>query len=135
MFFTKKTKLKVIVMMIIVVATLVNITANGTAFAQESTSTTSKEITITPGAVIWFTIYVPADANNPKLVGSYSTSNGYTIKVNVLKEEGCPTPLSAFDCVSIYSVSNRDHGNFDVSLEHGKTYYLLFTNEANRATS
>jgi len=90
----------------------------------------SNQNEIIPGAITYYTVSVPSDAINPKLVGTYQVMGGETIKVDVLEEEGCVDPLSPFDCVSVYSVSNRGSGNLDLNLEPGKTYYLEFSNEA-----
>jgi hypothetical protein len=80
------------------------------------------------GAVSYYTFSVPEEAVNPRLIGHYEVISGLDIDVTVLDEEGCPSPLSAFDCISVYSASNRDSGDVDVALTPGKTYYLEFSN-------
>jgi len=89
----------------------------------------SNQNEVIPGAVSYYTVAVPSDAINPKLVGTFQVLNGETIKVEVLLEQGCADPLSSFDCVSIYSVSSNS-GNIDLNLEPGNAYYLQFHNDA-----
>lgn len=85
---------------------------------------------IIPGEVMYFEVTVPSDSNNPRLTGTYQVADGETIKMEVLKAEGCPSPLNAFDCISIYSAPESDRGSADISLEPGKMYYLEFSNKA-----
>ena len=80
------------------------------------------------GALSWYTFTVPEEAVNPRLIGTYELISGLDIDVTVLDQEGCPTPENAFECISVYSVSNRDSGDVDVALTPGKTYYLEFHN-------
>jgi hypothetical protein len=62
------------------------------------------------------------------LIGTYEVISGLDIDVTVLDQEGCPAPENAFDCISVYSASNRNSGDVDVALTPGKTYYLEFHN-------
>jgi hypothetical protein len=80
------------------------------------------------GALSWYTFTVPEEAVNPRLIGTYEVISGLDIDVTVLDQEGCPAPENAFDCISVYSASNRDSGDVDVALTPGKTYYLEFHN-------
>ena len=65
-----------------------------------------------------YTFSVPEDAVSPRLIGHYNVLSGYGIDVNVLNQEGCPSPLSPEKCISIYSAPNRDSGDVDVPLQH-----------------
>jgi hypothetical protein len=87
------------------------------------------EIAPNGGEVTFCTFSVPEEAVNPRLVGQYQVRNGHTIDVTVLDQEGCPTPLNPFECISAYSTPGRDRGDVDVSLTPGKTYYLVFYND------
>ncbi len=94
----------------------------------QSINVLSGEVAPVGGEISYYTFSVPKGAFNPRLVGQYDVLNGQTINVDVLDQEGCPTPLSPFDCISIYSAPERDHGNVDVDLKPGKTYYIEFKN-------
>lgn len=87
-------------------------------------------ITTGGGEITYYTFPVPGEAVNPRLVGNYQVQDGATMKVNILDQEGCSTPLSPFDCTSIYSTPDRDRGDMNVALTPGKTYYLEFSNES-----
>lgn len=80
------------------------------------------------GAVSWYTFSVPEEAVNPRLIGQYEVLSGLNIDVTVLDQEGCRAPENSFECISVYSAPNRDHGDVDVALTPGKTYYLEFHN-------
>ena len=80
------------------------------------------------GAVTWYTFTVPEEETNPRLIGHYEVLSGLDIDVTVLEQEGCPAPENSFECISIYSASNRDSGDVDVALTSGKAYYLEFHN-------
>lgn len=80
------------------------------------------------GEISFYSFSVPENAVNPRLVGQYNVLNGQTIQVDILDQKGCPTPLSPFDCLSIYSAPELDHGNLNVGLKPGKTYYIVFKN-------
>jgi hypothetical protein len=95
----------------------------------QSINVASGEIAPIGGAITYYAFSVPEEAVDPRLIGQYEVLNGQTIKVDVLDQEGCPTPLSPFECISIYSPPSRDRGNVDVSLTPGKTYYLEFKND------
>ena len=82
----------------------------------------------TEGVTTYYTFTVPEEAVNPRLIGHYEVISGLDMDVTVLGEEGCPSSLSVFDCISVYSASNRDSGDVDVALTPGKTYYLEFHN-------
>jgi hypothetical protein len=94
----------------------------------ESMRVASEEIITQGGAVTYYT-FSPGDAGNPRLIGHYEVVGGQTMNVYVLDQEGCPSPLSAFECTSIYSTPNQNRGNLDVDLTPGKTYYLEFHND------
>jgi hypothetical protein len=115
----------------VVTGILLILNAQATTFAQSGTQSNvaSGEFVTKMGEVKYYTFSVPGDAVNPRLIGQYQVNDGQTIKVNILDQEGCPSPLSAFDCTSIYTTPNRDRGNVDVSLTPGKTYYLEFNND------
>jgi hypothetical protein len=99
------------------------------ALSQTIGDSASGEITTVGGETTYYELTVPEDAVNPRLVGNYQVADGDTIEVTVLDQEGCPTPLSPFDCTSVYSAPNRDRGDVDVPLTPGKTYYLEFHND------
>jgi hypothetical protein len=88
----------------------------------------SGEVAPIGGQISYYTFSVPEEAINPRLVGQYEVLNGQTIKVDVLDQEGCPTPLTPSDCISIFSAHEQAHGNVDLGLKPGKTYYLEFKN-------
>jgi hypothetical protein len=94
----------------------------------QSINVLSGEVAPIGGEISYYSFSVPEEAGNPRLVGQYGVLNGQTIKVDVLDQEGCPTPLIPFDCISIYSAPERDHGNVDVGLKPGRTYYIEFKN-------
>ena len=87
------------------------------------------EIVTVGGAVTYYTFIIPEAASNPRLVGHYEVADGQTIRVKVLEQEGCPSPLSSSACISIYSTPNKDRGDVNIGLTPGKTYYLEFLND------
>jgi hypothetical protein len=92
-------------------------------------TTYSDQGEIIAGEVFYYTVTVPSDAVKARLTGTYQVMGGEEIQVDVLEADGCSSPLNAFECVSIYSIS-RNNGNVDLNLEPGKMYYLEFTNKA-----
>ncbi len=109
------------------------LTTSAEQSAAESNDTSiqvaSEEIALSDDTISYYTYVVPEGVVNPRLTGQYQVLHGETISINVLEQEGCPTPSKPSECISIYSVSNRDHGNFAISLVPGKTYYLEFSND------
>jgi hypothetical protein len=99
------------------------------ASSQSIGDTASGAITTVGGETTYYELTVPDGAVNPRLVGNYLVQNGDTIEVIVLDQEGCPTPLSPFDCTSVYSAPPQDRGDVNVPLTPGKTYYLEFHND------
>jgi hypothetical protein len=95
----------------------------------ESMRVASGEIITQGGAVAHYT-FSPGDAGDPRLIGHYEVVGAQTMNVYVLFQEGCPSPLSAFECTSIYSTPNQNRGNVDVDLTPGRTYYLEFYNDS-----
>ena len=94
----------------------------------QSINVLSGEVAPIGGQISYYTFSVPEEAVNPRLVGQYDVLDRETIVVDVLEQEGCPTPLSPSDCISIFSSSEQNHGNVDLGLKPGKTYYLEFKN-------
>lgn len=107
-----------------------------TVLSQSQTLEVASDDLVAPigGALSWYTFTVPEEAVNPRLIGTYELISGLDIDVTVLDQEGCPAPENAFECISVYSVSNRDSGDVDVALTPGKTYYLEFHNPGERTT-
>lgn len=94
----------------------------------QSINVLSGQVAPIGGEMSFYSFSVPEKAVDPRLVGQYNVLNGQTIQVEILDQKGCPTPLSPFDCISIYSAPELDHGNLNVGLEPGKTYYIVFKN-------
>lgn len=100
----------------------------------QSINVLSGEVAPIGGQISYYTFSVPEEAINPRLVGQYDVLSGQTIIVDVLEQEGCPTPLSPSDCTSIFSAPEQDHGIVDLGLKPGKTYYLEFKNNGSLST-
>jgi hypothetical protein len=116
---------------LLVVATLpFFVYSTQTVLSQSQTLEVASDDLVAPigGALSWYTFTVPEEAVNPRLIGTYEVISGLDIDVTVLDQEGCPAPENAFDCISVYSASNRNSGDVDVALTPGKTYYLEFHN-------
>jgi hypothetical protein len=64
--------------------------------------------------VICYTLSLPEEAVNPRLIGHYEVIRGQDIDVTVLDQGGCPAAENAFECISVYSASNRDRGDVDL---------------------
>lgn len=94
----------------------------------QSINVLSGQVAPIGGEMSFYSFSVPEKAVAPRLVGQYNVLNGQTIQVEILDQKGCPTPLNHFDCISIYSAPELDHGNLNVGLEPGKTYYIVFKN-------
>src|SRR5215217_9354617 len=97
---------------------------NNTASSQsphQSIDVASGEIVTEGGAVTYYTFIIPEAAVDPRLIGHYEVADGQTVRVQVLEQEGCPSPLSSSDCTSIYSAPNKDRGDVNVGLTPGKT--------------